>query len=45
MVAFDPEKDIAIADLVVNAGYGTNVAGPEVKTFIDQYHALADHRL
>jgi hypothetical protein len=37
MVAFDPDKDIAIAALVVNAGYGAQVAGPEVKTFFDGY--------
>jgi cell division protein FtsI/penicillin-binding protein 2 len=39
MVAFDPGKDIAIADLVVNAGLGSQVAGPQVKTFFDEYHA------
>jgi cell division protein FtsI/penicillin-binding protein 2 len=39
MVAFDPGKDVAIAALVVNAGYGSTEAGPEVKTFLDQYHA------
>jgi cell division protein FtsI/penicillin-binding protein 2 len=37
MVAFDPDKDIAIAALVVNAGYGAQVAGPEVKTFFNGY--------
>jgi hypothetical protein len=37
MVAFDPDRDIAIAVLVVNAGYGAQVAGPEVKTFLDGY--------
>jgi cell division protein FtsI/penicillin-binding protein 2 len=37
MVAFDPVKDVAIAALVVNAGYGSQVAGPEVKTFFDEY--------
>ena len=37
LVAFDPGKDIAIAALVVNAGYGAQVAGPEVKTFFDDY--------
>ena len=37
MVAFDPDKDIAIAALVVNAGYGAQVAGPEVKTFLNGY--------
>jgi cell division protein FtsI/penicillin-binding protein 2 len=39
MVSFDPGKDIAVGALVVNAGYGVAVAGPEVKTFFDQYHA------
>lgn len=39
MVAFDLDKDVAIADLVVNAGYGAQVAGPEVKTFFDEYRA------
>ena len=37
MVAFDPSKDVAIACLVVNAGYGAQFAGPEVKTFLDNY--------
>ena len=37
MVAFDPDKDIAIAALVVNAGYGAQAAGPEVKAFFDGY--------
>jgi len=37
MVAFDPDKDIAVAALVVNAGYGAQVAGPEVRTFFSGY--------
>jgi Penicillin binding protein transpeptidase domain len=37
MVAFDPDKDIAIAALVVNAGYGAQAAGSEVKAFFDGY--------
>jgi cell division protein FtsI/penicillin-binding protein 2 len=37
MVAFDPGEDVAVAALVVNAGYGAQVAGPEVKTFFDDY--------
>jgi cell division protein FtsI/penicillin-binding protein 2 len=37
MVAFDPGKDVAIAALVVNAGNGAQVAGPEVRTFFDGY--------
>jgi Penicillin binding protein transpeptidase domain len=39
MVAFDPDEDVAIAALVINAGDGAQVAGPEIKTFFDQYHA------
>jgi cell division protein FtsI/penicillin-binding protein 2 len=39
MVAFDPDEDVAIAALVVDAGGGAQVAGPEVKTFFDEYHA------
>ncbi len=37
MVAFAPDKDVAIAVLVLNAGHGSQVAGPEVKTFFDGY--------
>ena len=37
MVAFDPDQDVAIAALVINAGYGAQVAGSEVKTFFDGY--------
>lgn len=36
-VAFDPHKDVAIADLVINAGYGAQNAAPQVKTFLDKY--------
>jgi hypothetical protein len=36
-IAFDTSKDVAIADLVVNAGYGAQFAAPEVKTFLDGY--------
>jgi hypothetical protein len=35
LIAFDPEQDIAVADLVLNAGYGAQFAGPEVKAFLD----------
>jgi hypothetical protein len=35
LVAFDPSKDVAVADLVLNAGYGAQFAGPEVKYFLD----------
>jgi hypothetical protein len=34
-VAFDPDEDIAVADLVLNAGYGAQVAAPEVKSFLN----------
>jgi Penicillin binding protein transpeptidase domain/NTF2-like N-terminal transpeptidase domain len=37
LVAFDPDQDVAIAALVLNAGYGARVAGPEVKAFFDGY--------
>jgi hypothetical protein len=37
LVAFDPSKDIAVACLVVNAGYGAQYAGPEAKAFLDCY--------
>jgi transpeptidase family protein/MecA-like transpeptidase family protein len=37
IVAFDQDKDVAIACLVVNAGYGAQFAGPEVKAFLDKY--------
>jgi len=37
LVAFEPSRDVAVACLVVNAGYGAQVAGPEVKAFLDSY--------
>ena len=37
LIAFDPAQDVAVACLVVNAGYGAQFAGPEVKAFLDQY--------
>jgi hypothetical protein len=36
LIAFDPAKDVAVACLVVNAGYGAQFAGPEVKAFLDK---------
>jgi hypothetical protein len=36
-VAFDPSKDIAVACLVLNAGYGAQFAAPEVESFLSQY--------
>jgi hypothetical protein len=37
-VAFDSSKDIAVATLVVNGGYGATAAAPEVKAVLDAYH-------
>jgi cell division protein FtsI/penicillin-binding protein 2 len=37
MVAFAPDENVAVAALVVNAGYGAQIAGPEVKTFLGMY--------
>ncbi len=36
-IAFEPSSDVAVACLVVNAGYGASFAGPEVKDFLDLY--------
>jgi hypothetical protein len=36
-VAFDPNMDVAIGCLVVDAGYGAQFAGPEAKAFLDSY--------
>jgi cell division protein FtsI/penicillin-binding protein 2 len=37
-VAFDSSKDVAIADVVLNAGYGATNAAPEVKAFLSDYN-------
>ena len=37
LIAFDPSQDVAVACLVVNAGYGAQFAGPEVKAFLGSY--------
>jgi cell division protein FtsI/penicillin-binding protein 2 len=37
LIAFDPAQDVAVACLVVNAGYGAQYAGPEVKAFLGSY--------
>jgi hypothetical protein len=37
LIAFDPSKDVAVACLVVNAGYGAQFAGPEVASFLNGY--------
>jgi len=36
-VAFAPDKDVAVADLVLNSGYGSQNAAPEVKTLLNGY--------
>jgi hypothetical protein len=35
--AFDPGQDVAVASLVLNAGYGAQYAAPEAQTFLSQY--------
>jgi hypothetical protein len=37
LIAFDPSEDVAVGCLVVDAGYGAQFAGPEVKAFLDSY--------
>jgi hypothetical protein len=37
LIAFEPSRDVAVACLVVDAGYGAQFAGPEVKAFLDSY--------
>jgi cell division protein FtsI/penicillin-binding protein 2 len=37
LIAFDPSKDVAVACLVLNAGYGAQFAGPEVQAFLSAY--------
>jgi hypothetical protein len=37
LIAFDPAQNVAVACLVLNAGYGAQVAGPEVKSFLGGY--------
>lgn len=37
IVAFDPTKDVAVAALVLNAGYGAEFAGPEAAAFLNAY--------
>ncbi len=37
MVAFAPGENVAVAALVINAGYGAQLAGPEVKTLLGRY--------
>ncbi|HET9080397.1 MAG TPA: penicillin-binding transpeptidase domain-containing protein, partial [Trebonia sp.] len=36
-VAFDSSKDVAVATLVINAGYGAQIAGPETAAFLNAY--------
>ena len=33
-VAFDPDQDVAVADLVLDAGYGAQYAAPQVQNFL-----------
>jgi cell division protein FtsI/penicillin-binding protein 2 len=35
MVAFDPTLNVAIGCVVLNAGYGAEVAGPEAATVLE----------
>ena len=37
LIAFDPSQNVAVACLVLNSGYGAQVAGPEVKAFLGRY--------
>jgi hypothetical protein len=37
LIAFEPSRDVAVACLVLNAGYGAQFAGPEVKAFLGSY--------
>lgn len=39
LIAFDSAHDIAVGSLVVNAGYGAQYAGPEVKAFLNSYES------
>ncbi len=36
-VAFDPSQDLAVACLVLDAGYGAQFAAPEVQNFLSAY--------
>jgi cell division protein FtsI/penicillin-binding protein 2 len=36
-VAFDPNQDVAVACLVLNAGYGAQFAAPGVLKFLNGY--------
>jgi cell division protein FtsI/penicillin-binding protein 2 len=36
LVAFDPTLNVAVGCLVLNAGYGAQVAGPEVASLLQQ---------
>jgi hypothetical protein len=37
LVAFDPGQNVAVACLVLDAGYGAQFAAPEVQNFLSQY--------
>jgi cell division protein FtsI/penicillin-binding protein 2 len=37
LIAFDPAQDVAVACLVLDAGYGAEYAAPEVQNFLSHY--------
>ena len=37
LLAFEPSRDVAVACLVLKAGYGAQVAGPEVRAFLNNF--------
>jgi hypothetical protein len=37
LIAFDPSENVAVACLVTDAGYGAQIAGPEVNAFLSRY--------
>jgi hypothetical protein len=37
IIAFEPSRDVAVACLVLDAGFGAQFAGPEAKAFLDSY--------
>src|SRR6185437_15656072 len=39
LIAFDPSQDVAVACLVLDAGYGAEYAAPEVQNFLSHYEA------
>jgi len=37
LIAYDPASNLAVGCLVLNAGYGASVAGPEVASFLNSF--------